>query len=92
MVTPKEKINNNTLDASQFPMFDSVDKATAGSIDRSKKIAELRKDDIEKATKKNKVQNEVKRLTSLYGKPTVGQENLNKNPNQSRNSTRSSRS
>ena len=79
----KEKINNNTLDASQFPMFDSAEKATAGSIDRSKKIAELRKDDIKKATKQNKVQNEVKRLTEAYGKPTKGQENLNKNPNQS---------
>jgi len=79
----KEKINNNTLDASQFTMFDSVDKATAGSIDRSKKIAELRKDDIKKATKQNKVQSEIKRLTEAYGKPTKGQENLNKNPNQS---------
>ena len=79
----KEKIKNNTLDASQFPMFDSAEKATAGSIDRSNKIAEIRKDDIKKATKKNKVQNEVKRLTSLYGKPTVGQENLNINPKQS---------
>ena len=79
----KEKIKNKNIDASQFPMFDSVDKATAGSIDRSQKIAELRKDDIKKATKQNLIDKEIKRLTEAYGKPTIGQENLNKNPNQS---------
>jgi len=86
----KEKINNNTLDASQFPMFDSAEKATAGSIDRSNKIAEIRKDDIEKAktenlskikkaTKQNLVDNEIERLTKLYGSPRKNQENLNRN-------------
>ena len=53
----KEKIKNKSIDASQFPMFNSLDEATAGSISRSQKIAELRKDDIKKATKQNKVQN-----------------------------------
>ena len=79
----KKKIQNRSIDASKFPTFNSIEEATTGSIDRSKKIGELRKEDIKEATKQDKVKQEVKRLTELYGKPTKGQEKLNKNPNQS---------
>jgi len=79
----KKKIENGSIDASKFPMFNSIEEATAGSIDRSKKIGEKRKDEIKKATKQFKIDQEVKRLTDLYGKPTKGQEKLDRNPNQS---------
>ena len=79
----KKKIENGSIDASKFPMFNSIEEATAGSIDRSKKIGEERKDEFKKATKQFKIDQEVKRLTDLYGKPTKGQEKLDRNPNQS---------
>ena len=79
----KKKIENRSIDASKFPTFNSIEEATAGSIDRSKQIAKVREDDINKATKQDKVNQEIKRLTELYGKPTKDQGKLNKNPNQS---------
>ena len=79
----KKKIQNRSIDASKFPTFNSIEEATTGSIERSKKIGKLREKELKEKRKEFKVKQEVKRLTEAYGKPTKDQGKLNKNPMQS---------